>query len=86
MKPFNKNRITMENENLNETETQQLNIGAISFQLFQELYGSYVQMNDRFESVHIWTEELALRNKGRWTPIMISKSKYESEKLHSWNN
>jgi hypothetical protein len=48
--------------------------------------GSYVQMDDRFESVHIWSEELALRNKGRWTPLLISKSKYEAEKLHSWNN
>jgi len=43
-------------------------------------------MDDRFESVHIWSEELALRNKGRWTPILISKAKYEVEKLHSWNN
>ncbi len=76
----------LENETLNKAETQQLNIGAVSFQLFQELYGSYVQMDDRFESVHIWSEELALRNKGRWTPILISKSKYEAEKLHSWNN
>lgn len=59
---------------------------AVSFQLFQELYESYVQMNDRFETVHIWNEELALRNKGRWTPILISKAKYEAEKLHSWNN
>jgi len=43
-------------------------------------------MDDRFETVHIWNEELALRNKGRWTPILISKAKYEAEKLHSWNN
>lgn len=58
----------------------------VSFQLFQELYGSFVQMDDRFESVHIWSEELALKNKGRWTPTLISKAKYEAEKLHSWNN
>ena len=58
----------------------------IRFPLFQELYGSYVQMDDRFESVHIWGEELALKNKGRWTPLLISKAKYESEKLHPWNN
>lgn len=43
-------------------------------------------MNDRFGSVHIWSEELALKNKGRWTPLLISKAKYESEKLHPWNN
>ena len=76
----------LENENLNEPQKQQLNIDAVSFQLFQELYGNYVQMNDRFETVHIWNEELALRNKGRWTPILISNAKYEAEKLHSWNN
>lgn len=63
----------------------QLNI-TNSFQLFQELYGNYVQMNDRFESVHVWSEELACINKGRWIPILISKAKYETEKLHSWNN
>ena len=67
-------------------ENQASCLGAVSFQLFQELYGSYVQMDDRFETVHIWNEELALRNKGRWTPILISKAKYEAEKLHSWNN
>lgn len=61
-------------------------LGSDSFQLFQELYGSYVQMDDRFESVHIWSEELALKNRGRWTPILISKVKYEDENLHSWNN
>ncbi len=69
-----------------ENENQSSCLGAVSFQLFQELYGSYVQMNDRFETVHIWNEELALRNKGIWTPILISKAKYEAEKLHSWNN
>ncbi len=76
----------MENEKLNTEETANSDLGAVSFQLFQELYGSYIQMNDRFETVHIWSEELALRNKGRWTPQLISKSKYEAEKLHSWNN
>lgn len=75
-----------ENENINEPQTPAFLVGAVSFQLFQELYGSYVQMDDRFESVHIWSEELALRNKGRWTPKLISKSKYEAEKVHSWNN
>ena len=74
------NRVEVINENV---EIKPSCLGAVSFQLFQELYGSYVQMDDRFESVHIWSEELALRNKGRWTPILISKSKYEAEKLHS---
>ena len=38
----------------------------IRFPLFQEFNKKYVQMNDRFGSVH--------------------KAKYESEKLHPWNN
>ena len=79
------NRI-MEQETKNTEEAANSDLAAVSFQLFQELYGSYVQMDDRFESVHIWGEELALRNKGRWTPLLISKAKYESEKLHPWNN
>ena len=58
----------------------------IRFPLFQEFNKKCVQMNDRFGSVHIWSEELALKNKGRWTPLLISKAKYESEKLHPWNN
>ena len=69
-----------------ENESQTSCLDAVSFRLFQELYGSYVQMDDRIETVHFWNEELALRNKGRWTPILISKAKYEAEKLHSWNN
>lgn len=48
--------------------------------LFEDLYGDYVQMNDRFESVHIWSKELAIKNKGRWTPILVSKLKYDREK------
>lgn len=75
-----------EEQNINEPQSPAFLQGAVSFRFFQKLYGSYVQMDDRFESVHIWSEELALRNKGRWTPILISKSKYEAEKLHSWNN
>lgn len=33
--------------------------------LYAKLYGNYVQMNDRFNSVHIWTYDLAVRNGGR---------------------
>jgi hypothetical protein len=58
----------------------------VSFQLFQELYGKYVQMDDRFETVHIWSEELAIKNEGKWIPKEISKDKYDCEKQHSWNN
>lgn len=81
-----KNKIMNTENTPLENESLPSCLGSVSFQLFQELYGSYVQMNDRFESVHIWSEELALRNRGRWTPILISKAKYESEKLHSCNN
>jgi hypothetical protein len=39
-----------------------------SFEMYKHLYGKSVEMNDRFESKHIWSEELALKNKGRWIP------------------
>ena len=55
-------------------------------QLFAELYGKYVQMDDRFESIHIWNKELALKNNGKWTPIKISKAVYNAEMKHFWNN
>jgi hypothetical protein len=70
----------------NSHNVQVLGEEAVSFHLFEELYNKYIQMADRFESVHIWSEELAKKNKGRWNPIEISQAKYESEKLHSWNN
>lgn len=73
-------------QTINKQQNPDLRVGDVSFRLFQELYGSYVQMNDRFETVHIWNEELALRNKGRWTPILISKAKYKAEKIYPWNN
>jgi len=61
-------------------------LADVSFPLFQDLYGSYVQMDDRFETVHIWSKELAIKNKGRCTPMLISKKKFDQEKQHSWNN
>ena len=38
------------------------------FEMYKDLYGKPVKMNDRFETEHIWNEELALKNKGRWIP------------------
>ena len=74
----------------NKTSDKQQNgnafIADVSFPLFQDLDGSYVQMNDRFETVHIWNMELAIKNEGRWQPKLISKKKYDQEKQHSWNN
>lgn len=49
---------------------------TLDFNPHEELYGKYVQMDDRFETVHIWNEKLALKNKGRWTPIEITKEQY----------
>lgn len=40
-------------------------------ELYEHLYGCKVQMNDRFESINIWSKELALKNNGRWIPILI---------------
>lgn len=48
-------------------------------------YGDYVQMNDRFETVHIWSKEVELKNKGRWKPLKITKEVYEKEMKESWN-
>lgn len=42
-------------------------------------YGDYVQMDDRFESVHIWTKELEALNAGRWTPLKITEEAYHKE-------
>jgi hypothetical protein len=38
------------------------------FEMYSHLYGKPVTMDDRFETKHIWSEELALKNKGRWIP------------------
>jgi hypothetical protein len=43
-------------------------------------------MDDRFETVHIWSEELAMKNEGKWTPKEISKETYDCEKQETWNN
>jgi len=49
------------------------------------LYGKYIQLDDRFESVHIWSQELENHVNGRWTPIEITKEKYEKEMEQAWN-
>ncbi len=43
------------------------------FEMYSHLYGKTVTMNDRFETKHIWSKELALKNKGRWIPQEESK-------------
>jgi hypothetical protein len=51
-----------------------------TFNVYAELNGKFVQMDDRFESVHVWDHELAIKNQGRWTPIEISEQAYLKEK------
>ena len=41
--------------------------------LHANLNGKLVQMNDRFETVHVWSEQLALDNAGVWTPTQVTK-------------
>lgn len=43
-------------------------------------YGDYVRMNDRFETVHIWSKELEEKNAGRFEPLKITKEEYEKYK------
>jgi len=38
------------------------------FEMYSHLYGKTVTMDDRFETKHIWSEDLSLKNKGRWIP------------------
>jgi len=59
-------------------ETEKIN-------MYEEFYDSPVQMSDRFETVHIWSKKLALKNNGRWEPKLITIVKYNREKKHSWN-
>ena len=42
-------------------------------------YGDYVRMDDRFETVHIWSKELEETNAGRWKPFKITEEKYNQE-------
>ncbi|MEK6829053.1 MAG: hypothetical protein AABY15_02920 [Nanoarchaeota archaeon] len=56
-----------------------------TFPMYEEFYGKYVQMDDRFETVHIWSQELAIRNEGTWEPKLITEEQYQLEKVKSWN-
>lgn len=52
---------------------------------YEHLYGKYVQITDRWESVHIWSEQKAEKNMGRWVPTEISEEEYNKEMQHLWN-
>jgi hypothetical protein len=45
--------------------------------MYSHLYGKTVTMDDRFETKHIWSEELSLKNKGRWIPQEEPKQETE---------
>ena len=59
-------------------EVKEEKIEKPQFEMYENLYGSHVQMNDRFETVHIWSEELAIQNEGRFEPQLITKKQYET--------
>ncbi len=50
------------------------------------LYGKYVQLDDRFETVHVWSKELEEKNAGRWIPKEITEEVYLEELKEEWNN
>lgn len=68
-------------------ESEQLEKRLASENIAEEVvaYGDYVQMNDRFETVHIWTKELEFKNNSRWKLLKITKEFYEKEMKESWN-
>lgn len=41
------------------------------YNMYAHLYGKKVSMDDRFETEHIWSEEKAHENFGRWEPQEI---------------
>lgn len=53
---------------------------------YKSLYGKFVRMDDRFESVHIWNEQLYMQNSGYWVPHEITAQEFISELRHEWNS
>ena len=43
-------------------------------------YGDFIQLDDRFESCHIWTELVEKEINGKWIPKKITKEEYENNK------
>ncbi len=52
-----------------------------TFEMYIHLYGKTVRMDDRFESIYIWSEELALKNRGRWIPQEVIGKKQTAVQL-----
>ena len=51
--------------------------GNHGFCVWAEYFGKPVSLNDRFETVLIWSLKDALKNEGRWTPKEISQQAYQ---------
>ena len=51
----------------------------------EHLYGKVVEMNNRGETIHIWSEKEAIKNAGKWTPYQITKAKHLFAFNHFWN-
>ena len=65
--------ITAHNDETNDDE-------VADFPLHEELYGSYVRALDRFGSVHIWSKELAMKNRGRFDIELITRKEFDNYK------
>lgn len=46
-----------------------------TIEMYSHLYGKEVTMDDRFETKVIWSEELAIKNNGKWIPKAVTMSK-----------
>jgi hypothetical protein len=46
-----------------------------AIEMYSHLYGKEVTMDDRFETKVIWSEELAIKNNGKWIPKEVTMSK-----------
>lgn len=51
----------------------------------EDLYGKVVEMDNRGETIHIWSEEEAIKNAGKWTPFQITKAKHIWAMNFAWN-
>lgn len=43
-------------------------------------YGAYIQLDDRFETVHIWSKEIQDKIAGKWSAYEITKKEYDDVK------
>ena len=55
------------------------------FSKHEHLYSKVVEMNNRGETIHIWSEKEAIENEGKWTPFQITKDKHLWAFDSPWN-